>query len=469
MAHAKHGVGAWVVMVWVLGMAIVTTAMPYKGKTCEEYVGTAPASRTCIGTYGSWMCWIRGSWVSWGSKNGMEDINDSQFPLPHKDVGNVACGTLRCFTVWMVEMVFDGFDMLFNDPLSLWYKLLDLSSYLLRSKLSFSMHLPGGFLFFLLLNAALFVFGRVADVLSTVSQGAVMCMHLPVVALTLRIVLSIWSFFVNIAKYEKEREAKAKQENKSVETVYVDLAKDMEEILRLLGFVDVETELEGLRTVLADIKKMLKEEAESGNQAEQQMGDVRFRCRYCKKPNHTEEEYWSKMSAHGIDPPSWRDRTPLRKEERSDGAGSSTPPARKVSVPGVQDLEARALLYTPADIAGVRFPRCLVSTGAEANLLSMQDARKHGFEVQLGGIQKICGFNRAESLVCGALTCDLRIGPSQESRVVKFLVTTAVIEPIIGFPTLKEFNISVDCVSHELVNTNTGGVVCCSLASKPKS
>ena len=72
----------------------------------------------------------------------------------------------------------------------------------------------------------------------------------------------------------------------------------------------------------------------------------------------------------------------------------------------VEDLTA---LHTPVWINGVRIPRCLIDTGAEVNLMSVKDAIKYGFSYDMGGIQKIRGFNGGVSAVDGTMVCDLRL------------------------------------------------------------
>ena len=125
-------------------------------------------------------------------------------------------------------------------------------------------------------------------------------------------------------------------------------------------------------------------------------------------------------------------------------------------------------LHTPVWINGVRFPRCLVDTGSEVNLISRKDATKYGFSFEMAGIQKISGFNGAISAVDGMMTCDIRLGPSGESKRVEFLVTPATTIPIIGCPTLAELKISLNLQERILQDTQ-GNVVRCSAARTSKN
>ena len=88
-------------------------------------------------------------------------------------------------------------------------------------------------------------------------------------------------------------------------------------------------------------------------------------------------------------------------------------------------VEDQTALHTPVWLNGVRIPRCLIDTGAEVNLISVKDAIKYGFSYDMGGIQKIKGFNGGISAVDGVMECDLRLGPCGEPKKVEFLVTSA--------------------------------------------
>ena len=128
----------------------------------------------------------------------------------------------------------------------------------------------------------------------------------------------------------------------------------------------------------------------------------------------------------------------------------------------------RTTLHTPMWLNGVRFPRCLIDTGSEVNLISVRDAIKHGMEYEFGGIQAIKGFNGVQSPVDGLMRCKIRLGPRGEEKEAEFLVTSAVTIPIIGFPTLSDLEISLDC-RERLLHDDQGNVVRCSAATAPKN
>ena len=95
-------------------------------------------------------------------------------------------------------------------------------------------------------------------------------------------------------------------------------------------------------------------------------------------------------------------------EDQSSTCAKSKEESGKVAMVCVEDQTA---LYTPMWINGVRVPRCLIDTGAEVNLISVKDAIKYGVSYNMGGIQKIKGFNGGVSAVDRVMECGLRLGP----------------------------------------------------------
>ena len=101
-------------------------------------------------------------------------------------------------------------------------------------------------------------------------------------------------------------------------------------------------------------------------------------------------------------------------------------------------------LHTPVWLNEVRFPRCLIDTGSEDNLISVRDAIKHGMQYEMGGIEAIRGFNGKTSPVDGLMRYKVRLGPCGEGKDADFLVTSAVTIPIIDLPTLSDLEAMVD-------------------------
>ena len=92
-----------------------------------------------------------------------------------------------------------------------------------------------------------------------------------------------------------------------------------------------------------------------------------------------------------------------------------------------------------------KFPRHLIDTGAEVNLISVKDAIKYEFSYNMGGIQKIKGFNGGVSTVDGVMECEIYLDPCGEPKKAEFLGTSVVTIPIIGCPTIAELGIQMDC------------------------
>ena len=142
---------------------------------------------------------------------------------------------------------------------------------------------------------------------------------------------------------------------------------------------------------------------------------MRYEARW-KKPYHGTRKQKKPQSGESAE------GQPSASAKTNDGSN-------KVAMVLVEDQTA---LHTPVWINGVRLPRCLIDTGAEVNLISVKDAIKYGFSYDMGGIQKVRGFNGGVSAVDGTMVCDLRLGSCGEPKKVEFLVTSAATIPIIG-------------------------------------
>ena len=120
------------------------------------------------------------------------------------------------------------------------------------------------------------------------------------------------------------------------------------------------------------------------------------------------------------------------------------------------------LLYTPAEINGAKFSRCLIDTGSEVNLIPSRDVTKHGFQYDPAGVKKIAGFNGSTGRVLGSLEGSTKYGPCQEERMLSFLVTPEISVPILGLPALATFELLVDPMDRTLISREDGQVVHCS-------
>ena len=94
------------------------------------------------------------------------------------------------------------------------------------------------------------------------------------------------------------------------------------------------------------------------------------------------------MVANGIMPPLYKG---LVRVEPRPGGEKKNDPSTPVNINAVlqSDADLKTLLYTPIEINGLRFPRCLVDIGSEVNLISVKDSTKYGFLWTPDGIQSI--------------------------------------------------------------------------------
>ena len=470
MASVGHGFGAGVFVrffvIAMLGMAVFTAAKEQPGWT-EEQVSRRASVKNCVASYGTWICWIWGTWVSRGAEPTLD--LDPNFGVNVEEVPQ--CHSVRCYTVSLVELLFDGFGLLVSNPLTLWAKFSEAATFILRTRFSVILKVIGGFFFFVFLNVVAYFIGRIADIIGYLSQLISIIVNMPVIALITRMLSAIWTFLVDAAKSEKRR-SKAKKEEKVAKTARVQLAKDVNEIRDLVEQLRTGKNLTEMQALITEMKMLLKNQRPEGQGSEkkEKVGDSRdnrIRCGYCNKPNHTEDSCWSKMMAQGIVPPGWRKRTP------SPTAGPSGETSgngeRKQDGKTLKVAALRTLMYTPAKVNGIPFRRCLVDTGSQANVISVRDATKYGISYRPGGIQRLEGFNGSVSPVCGMVDCEVSFGPGNETRKVEFVVTSDVTVPILGLPALQDFQVLVDCAAHELVDAKTGNTVRCSMVEAPKN
>lgn len=191
-------------------------------------------------------------------------------------------------------------------------------------------------------------------------------------------------------------------------------------------------------------------------------------CTYCKRFGHPTENCIRRLRSIGllVEWPRSGQKDGQKKGKRMLVAEKEG----KTVVASASTETVRTLLFTLVLISGIRFPRCLIDTGSEVNIISVKDATKHGLAFTPGGVLVLKDFNNDSVPVQGQLTANLSIGRGSNDRTADFLVTSNTSVPIIGLPTLKAFGLSVDCAAHELRDTSTGNVVRCSAVNvSPKN
>ena len=190
-------------------------------------------------------------------------------------------------------------------------------------------------------------------------------------------------------------------------------------------------------------------------------------CSYCGGWNHKEKECYKKVYDE-------------QQRRRSKDEGVSTIAAssqiaqnEEFGIDGVDkgelSVSKKTRVYAPINFEGKRFSKCLIDTGAQANLMPAGDVTRHQFVVNKGGIKEVRGFNGSPGKILGTVMGDLQFGPDKGTKKVEFLVSPDVGEPIIGFPTLRDFGLSINCQSHEIYNESTGEAVLCSVVNAEKN
>ena len=189
-------------------------------------------------------------------------------------------------------------------------------------------------------------------------------------------------------------------------------------------------------------------------------------CTHCHRTGHTRGNCWALADLEG------RPRLNTRPARKANSLASV--PEEPTVTPSPDCSVVRAsmpctLVHAPCWVNGVRVPRCLVDTGAEVNVMALKTTMKLGLSYEPGAVQSLAGFTGALSGVMGVTECKMRFSPSEETKVVEFLVVKNLSDgPIIGFPTLQSFGLMVDCVLPGLVHKESGRVAHCSAVSRPR-
>ena len=350
------------------------------------------------------------------------------------------CDSVRCYVQRVIDACFDVSGMFFDNPIQLWAKWVQYWSMLIMTRLPVLWRIGAMLFIFFILNLLALIYLRVSDVFIYFWNVGKWICGLPLISVFIRFLLRFYRFFVTIPeKAKKEKKEKEKKEKKT-NAIHIPSSQ----LLRELG--ERLAEKEGEQSASPRGKGLGKEKA-SGI------------CPICGRAGHSESMCQYKSSEGK------KRKKPVREFVRPSPSPSEQPGPSNVRMVSVADQTA---LHTPVWINGVRFPRCLVDTGSEVNLISRKDVTKYGFSFEMAGIQKISGFNGAISAVDGMMTCDIRLGPSGESKRVEFLVTPATTIPIIGCPTLAELKISLNLQERILQDTQ-GNVVRCSAARTSKN
>ena len=190
-------------------------------------------------------------------------------------------------------------------------------------------------------------------------------------------------------------------------------------------------------------------------------------CSHCGGWNHNEKECYKKAY----------DEQQRKKSKEGNvstvGMSSQVPQGEesdsKDSTDGESSNSNKTRVYAPINFEGKRFSKCLIDTGAQANLMPASDVTRHQFVVNKGGVTEVRGFNGSPGKILGTVLGELQFGPDKGTKKTEFLVSPDVGEHIIGFPTLRDFGLSINCQSHEIFNESTGEAVLCSVVTSKKN
>ena len=322
------------------------------------------------------------------------------------------------------------------------------------SKLPTLWKVVGIIITFLFLNILAFIYLRVADVIVRLWKICKWICGLPLISVVIGFFKCIYSFFVSIpGKVEKEEKKEKERQEKKANAILGPSSR----LFKELGERLAEAKGRGFWTAKREEKEQ-KDESEP--------------CPRCGRKGHDE----SMCQFHYESVKAWRNKPRQQwkaKQEKKEAASEQKPsssneagPSKgKVSMVCIEDQTA---LHSPVWINGIKFTRCLIDSGSEVNLISVKDAIKHGFSYELGGIKKISGFNGSSSPVDGLMDCEIRLGPSGETKKVEFLVTPNVTIPILGCPALTELGLMMDCKERILMD-DQGNIVRCSAVNNLKN
>ena len=354
------------------------------------------------------------------------------------------CSIVRCYAQRMVDLCFDVSGMFFDNPIKLWITCKKMISTTVYMRLPVIWKVMGAIFVFLALNILAFIYLRVADVLIYVwGVGKWVC-RFPLVSLLWRSLKCLCKFMLSIPKKaEKEKEKKEKKANS--------ISIPSSQLLKVLGERLAEQE---------------KKESKTDREPEFRGPVI---CPHCGRYGHEESVCHFKFAAmHGWKRPYKGQKKPNRGNPQPDAAPSTSGEKEKPGNVSMIHIEDQTALHTPIWINGIKFPRCLIDTGSEVNVISVKDATKHGFEYEMGGIQRITGFNGTTSGVDGMMMCEVQLGPCGEPKKAEFLVAPGPTTPIIGCPTLADKQISLNCQERILADEQ-GNVVRYSATFVPKN
>ena len=427
------------------------------------------------------------------------------------------CQTLKCVTVGMVELILDGMFRVFGNPIRFSLESAVWLRETLKNQAEALSQIFGAFLFMFFANGLIYLYSRGAMVYKKVRKFVKFIMEMPLF-IVLHSMSQNFCGLCGIQKKEKKKDEKKleKEVQRLGENVGIlidemqrghrenlDVYKEMNQAYKKQQDKNIQV-FKGLQE---DVKRWQGKDDGASSSTPKGRSEL-MRCDYCGRFGHTAESCFKK--ARDIKEISqepeikernkagcWfcgkeghvmancpkrraRERSPppympkgkrlfaiTEDEESIDSDQKEKGPPRE-SVVNAADQESRTLMFTPLWVQGVKIDRCLVDTGSEVNVFPLKDMTKNGFSYSLDGVHLIKSFDGSVSKSLGKFEGSARFGPSKDERGMEFLVSEHVAYPIIGLPTLKEFDLNIDCKKHELVDGQSGSIVRCTATSLDK-
>ena len=400
------------------------------------------------------------------------------------------CETFKCCSLMVVETAMDILWVAVTDPVNLAGKVSESVSKVVKDQLQVLSGILGTAITFTALNMAVYVTTKFSKICSKAKRLCGRMCDLPVPALG----IDLFKQVIGWASEQKEKPALERAMEERLEAMTEAMKKIKDELKRVpraelqqkcsycgsnvhtikncplrMAEVNKECAYCGKRGHFAYECLVKKQDEEKGVKPWQGMIGSWGNCRYCGRRGHKESECRVKqrdeMLRKGAGPSNWQAQKPPLFPK------PPKPPPRNVNTVDNRENfdEKKRSVYAPIHLDGVKFSRCLIDTGSQVNLIPKADVTRNQFVVSKNEIQEIYGFNGTPGQILGTVSGDLKLGPNKEPKKAVFMVSSEITTPIIGFPTLRDFGLSINCQKHEIVNEQTGESVFCSVVMDEKN
>ena len=110
----------------------------------------------------------------------------------------------------------------------------------------------------------------------------------------------------------------------------------------------------------------------------------------------------------------------------------------------------------------------LMNTGSDVNVLPRDLMTTLALNAKPSPIGTLRGFNGSDSPVLGTAVCQVQFG-NEQPRQAEFLVIQDANVPILGFPTMAEWGLVIDCGFATLRHDDGTLTMCQSVEAVPKN